>query len=249
VLSEQAIVLPKMCRADGCCGGFVGVMVLVGCIFALGFPWYFRAYSFEGLDNECTLLYMTSWSQQFCMKSSQCPDELSVICGTMNWRDYCSDAETLLGTDVCQDVKTLFNVALALSCIASVLALGVIGGSLARCCSARYRDRLKWHVACSFGGLAFLIGAVIYFAAKEPQTIPTLACTDDIGSIFGLSCDKFWGSRTADYMGFTYTVVWGPAGWVAATVTLLFYALASCCSVQRAREGDVYHSLNNESQG
>jgi len=224
-----------MCRGDGCCGGFIGILVFVGTIFALGFPWYFVSVDVDVPDTDCAVLLLQSYSRLYCATSSECPDFVTPFCDAAdtNWRNLFDT----LGLDTTAWKRT-FDVTLAMLVISAACSLGVVGGFLTRCCS-RYKDRFKWHIACCFGGLASLIFAVIYFAVSYPQSVPDIFCAADVFG--GLDCHQFWGSKSYGIV----TVVWGPAGWAAAAFTLVFYSFASCLSCQRSADANDYGLLQS----
>jgi len=225
-----------MCRADGCCGGFVGLCVFVGCIFSLGFPWYFSSFT-VGVDSiDCTLLFLQSWSQMYILTTPSCPDGLKDQAKSFNWRNLCND----VSSSFCSDMFATFDVTLAFLVLSSVCGIAVMVGSFARCCCQR-QNRMNWHVGSVFVGLACLIISVIVFAVRYPQSIPDSWC--DVDEALGFNCHQFWGSKSASIGDFTGTFVWGPAGWVSAAVCIIFYALAACLSVQRGPDAGSYSAL------
>jgi len=219
------------CRSDGCCGGFMGILVLVLSLFTVAFPWYFVAWK-DPQGSGCEILTLTSWMDQYCYSSSQCPSGLSDSCTKLNWQNQCS------GLDGCDDLKRVFDVSLGLSAVSTFCALFVAVGFCVRCCSSAYKRRNPLHIVTNLFALILLAGALAYFAVKVPQN-NNLLCGDD-------TCNRFWGSNSDT------GVTWGPAGWIAGCFTAIFILISLCMSCQRSGdeiELGTYYSVGDHAEG
>jgi len=216
-----------MCRADGCGGGFIGFCVLFSCIFALGFPFYFRAIQLSIPDSgKCSQLFLQSWTQDYCIQSSSCP--AIYPCGTVTWTD-CTN---------CDGAKRTWNVTLAFVVASTICALAVAIGFWRRCCS-RHRDKSNLHIGFVTSGFLLMLVAVVVFVIEEPKTVSGLQCVAD--ALSNIDCTQFWGARSLAVGPIEVDSVWGPAGWVAACAALGCYAISMCCAFQRSQSTGGYY--------
>jgi len=225
------------CRSDGCCGGFMGILVLVLSLFTVAFPWYFAVVKpIEGSD--CEIMTLVSWMDSYCV-AKNCPDGACETSKT-NWQDDCS------GVDGCDDRKRVFDVTLGLVAVSTFCALFVALGFCIRCCSSSYKRRNPLHIITNLMALILLGGALTYFAVKIPDTNP-MWCAMSTPTGFWNDCGRFWGSNNT-----LMNVTWGPAGWISGVFTAVFILISLCMSCQRSGdeiELGTYYSVGEHGEG
>jgi hypothetical protein len=220
------------CRADGCCGGFVGILVLVFSLFTVGFPWYFRAQKVVG--TECEVLALTSWIDEYYY-TKNC-DGVAIFPSNLNWQNQCDTPDAY---DGCSDRKRVFDVTLGLVAVSAFCSLFVALGFCIRCCSSGHKRRNPLHVVMSVTSLLLLVLALVYFAVEAPKT--NFWCVDSTDQ----NCHRLWGHNSQ------LDITWGPAGWAAGCITALMISLSLCMSCQRSTdevELGTYYSVGDHSE-